>query len=136
MAHYEVRCTSCGHEDDQVHPMPKNGGAPDYDPCARCSNAVKRIFRPIAEVGTGNRMHQIADSNLCPQGGRVVFNTRAEWQAAMKRQGVRPMEAGEARDQVRFERERKERCDRELRVQLEHRVEKAIEKAMSDVGGA
>lgn len=135
MAMYPVRCTHCGADDDQYHRMPPAGGPPPFDACVKCGGVVRRVVTQVSEVGTGNRMHHITDRNLCPVAGPVTFNTRAEWQAEMKRRGVRPMESGEARDAARFEKERSERCEREYRKDLDARIDKAIDKAIDTIGG-
>lgn len=135
MAKYPTRCLHCGHDDDQVHPMPRAGGAPPFDPCAKCAGPVRRVVTPVAEVGTGNRMHHIVDRTLRPGFEPAVFNTRGEWEAEMKRQNVRPMEPGDAAAQARNEAARKQKGDEVFRAHAEQRIDKAIDKALTQIGG-
>jgi hypothetical protein len=134
-AMYPVRCLECSHDDDQMHPMPRTGGAPPFDPCVKCGGTVRRVVTPVAEVGTGNRMHQIVDHTLRPGFGSAVFNTRGEWEAEMKRQNVRPMEPGDAVAQAKNEAEHKRKGDEAFRQHAEQRIDKAIERALSERGG-
>lgn len=135
MAIYAVECLLCGERADQWQRMPPHGGLPQLDPC-ECGGAVKKLVTRVSEVGTGNRMHHIIDNQLVPQAGPAVFNTRADWQAEMKRRGVRPMEAGEARDAARLETERSVRLRAEFQKKLEEKIEKSIDKAIETIGGA
>lgn len=135
MAIYAVQCEICGKQDDQWHRMPPAGGLPALDPCA-CGGQVRKLVTQFAEVGTGNRMHHIVDKHLSRGADPMVFNTRDDWKAEMARQGVRPMESGEARDAARFERERTERYRAKSLAKYEAQAEKAIEKAMETIGGA
>ncbi len=135
MALYPVRCLHCGHDDDQAHKMPPAGGPPPFDACSQCGGVVRRVVTPVSEVGTGNRMHQIVDRTLSPGFGPAVFNTRREWEAEMKRQGVRPMEPGDTKAQMLNEAERKRQGDESFRVQAEQKIDSAIEKAMTQIGG-
>lgn len=132
---YPVKCVN-GHHEDQHHRMPPAGGPPAFLPCETCGGEVQRVITPFYEVGTGNTMHQIVDRVLSRTGEPMVFNTRREWEAAMKREGVRPCEPGDARAQVKAEAERYQRCREEQRKATETRVEKAIDKAIERIGGA
>lgn len=135
MAAYPVRCLHCGQDDDQYHPMPPAGGAPDFDACAKCGGAVRRVITPVAEVGTGNRMHHIVDRTMSPGFDPLVFNTRREWEGEMQRRGLRPAEPGDAAQQMRNQIDRGKRCEEQRQQQFSERFDKAFDKAIDTVGG-
>lgn len=135
MAMYAVRCLRCGKDDDQYHRMPEAGGAPQFDACATCGGAVRKLVTPVGEVGTGNRMHHIVDRTMCSGFEPVVFNTRSEWEGEMKRRGLRPMEPGDGAQQVRSEIERGKRCEEQRQKQFGEQFDKAFDKAINTVGG-
>lgn len=135
MALYPVRCATCGHVDEQVHPMPKQGGAPAFNPCSKCYGDVTRVITLPNEVGTGNRMHHIVDHCLTRGFEPAVFNSRRDWEAAMRREGVRPMERGDAEQQVRNEAAHVEKCRKKFNANMEQRADKAIDKAIATIGG-
>lgn len=130
---YPFRCSLCDLQQDHFIAMDdyQNGFRPDCE----CGGPLVRVIVPVNEVGTGNRMHQIYDRTLNPGHGTTVFNTRREWEAAMNRQGVRPMERGDAEAQAKNEARRYHECREKYVKQLGERVDKAIDRAMQERGG-
>jgi len=134
MATYPFRCVVCHLDQDHIIEM-ELYLAGTRQPCERCGGRLDRVIVPVGEVGTGNTMHRIVDSALEPGHGAKVYNTRREWEAAMKRVGVRPMERGDAEAQAKNEARRYHECRARYEKQLGERVDKAIDRAMQERGG-
>lgn len=134
MPAYPVRCIACGKRDEQIHPMPKGGGPPDFDRCASCACEVERVFTPVHEI-SDNIFTPRWDSSLSLGADPVLINTKADQRALMEKRGVRIMERGEARDQARFERERATTVMRQTADAHGERFAKAFDKAYQRLGG-
>lgn len=134
MALYPFRCTSCGLDQDHVIKIHEYQ-AGERPPCEECGGDLVRVIVPVNEVGTGNRMHHIVDRSLNPGAEPTVFNTRRDWEAAMRRQGVRPMERGDAEASAKNEARRSRECRERYVKQLGEKVDKAIDRAMQERGG-
>lgn len=134
MAMYPFRCMPCDEPQDHIIPMKHymEGIRPG---CTSCGGPLDRIIVPVNEVGTGNKLHQVVDHALSRGSGPSVFNTRSDWEAAMKREGVRPMEPGDAKAQLQNEIRRGEECRAKYVKDLGQRVEKAVDRAMQERGG-
>jgi hypothetical protein len=120
---------------DQDHFIAMDDYRNGYRPaCEHCGGQLVRVIVPVAEVGTGNRLHYMVDRTLNPGAEPTVFTTRRDWEDAMKRQNVRPAEPGDARAQVENTARRAKECREKYIREQSQKIDAAIDRAMQERG--
>jgi hypothetical protein len=133
MAIYPFRCTvrACRKEQDHVIPTVEYiAGKRPFCDVETCRGKLKRLVTPVNEVGTGNRLHHHIDHGLSRGADPVVFNTRRDWEDAMKRNSVAVAERGMVQDRQRYLADRRQKAESENWKKLEPKADRAFEEAL------
>jgi hypothetical protein len=107
MAIYNVVCTACEAPDEQHHQMPRNGGAPPFEPCIACGAAVKRVFSVPADHSANTFRPRWSDqlsTGLDP----VYIKTKDQYEHLKKQCGVTEWEKGMTQDKQREKKHQKD----------------------------
>lgn len=108
MALYDVRCNSCGRFDNQVLSMPRYGGAPEYQPCLGCGEAVARVYDAPADHSDNTFKPRWSD-NLSAGADPVYVATKDHYRHLKAKYGLVEYEPGMSQDKKRNDAHRAER---------------------------